>query len=108
VLLDVHSYSHEPLPYELHADGPRPAICLGTDAFHTPPWLLDAAREAFSPLGTVGTDSPFAGTYVPLSRYGTDARVASLMLEIRRDVLGEQEAAVARALAALVDAVRVR
>jgi N-formylglutamate deformylase len=56
----------------------------------------------------VGTDSPFAGTYVPLSRYGTDARVASLMLEIRRDVLDEQEAAVARALAALVDAVRVR
>jgi N-formylglutamate deformylase len=108
VLLDVHSYSHEPLPYELHADGPRPAICLGTDAFHTPPWLLDAAREAFSPLGTVGADSPFAGTYVPLTRYGTDARVASLMLEIRRDVLGEQEAAVARALAALVDAVRVR
>jgi N-formylglutamate deformylase len=86
VLLDVHSYPSVPLPYELHADGPRPAVCLGTDPAHTPAWLVEAAREAFAPLGTVGLDSPFAGTYVPLAHYGRDERVLSLMIELRRDV----------------------
>lgn len=103
VLLDVHSYPRDPLPYELHADGPRPAVCLGTDAFHTPPWLVDAAREAFAPLGTVQRDTPFAGTYVPLAHHRTEARVTSLMLEVRRDVIDDAEPAVARALATLVD-----
>jgi N-formylglutamate deformylase len=104
VLLDVHSYPREPLPYELHADGPRPAICLGTDAFHTPPWLAESAREAFAPLGDVALNTPFAGTYVPLAHFRADLRVASLMLELRRDVVVEHEPAAARALAALVDA----
>jgi N-formylglutamate deformylase len=106
VLLDVHSYPREPLPYELHPGGPRPAICLGTDAFHTPVWLVDAARAAFAPLGEMALDSPFSGTYVPLRHYRTDLRVASVMLEIRRDVVDALEPDVVRALAALVDAVQ--
>jgi N-formylglutamate deformylase len=85
VLLDVHSYPSAALPYELHADGPRPDVCLGTDPVHTPPWLVEAAREAFTALGTVGLDSPFAGTYVPLAHHGTEPRVLSLMVELRRD-----------------------
>jgi N-formylglutamate deformylase len=113
VIVDVHSYPTEPLPYELHGDGPRPPVCLGTDAFHTPPALLDAAREAFGGFGDVRTDSPFAGTYVPLEYYGRDPRVSALMVEIRRDgYMGEPGGpagpgveALGRALAALVDAV---
>lgn len=46
VILDLHSYPLDPLPYELHADQRRPAICLGTDAQHTPAWLVEAARRA--------------------------------------------------------------
>jgi N-formylglutamate amidohydrolase len=53
---------------------------------HTPDWLVTAAREAFTPLGTVGLDSPFAGTYVPLPHHHTDPRVLSVMIELRRDV----------------------
>ena len=67
VLLDVHSYPSRPLPYERHADGPRPAVCLGVDPVHTPSWLLAAARRAFARLGPVGVDTPFRGTYVPLA-----------------------------------------
>ncbi|CAA9449531.1 MAG: hypothetical protein AVDCRST_MAG66-4759 [uncultured Pseudonocardia sp.] len=102
VLLDVHSYPRDPLPYELHAAGPRPEVCLGTDARHTPPWLLAAARAAFAGFGTA-CDTPFAGTYVPLALLG-DARVASLMLEVRRDVHAAREAELTAALAALVAA----
>jgi len=105
VLLDVHSYPPEPLPYELHADGPRPAICLGTDGFHTPPWLFDAARDAFAEVGPLQVNSPFSGTYVPLGHFRTDERVASLMLEIRRDVMDSSTEILIRALTMLVDVV---
>ncbi|WP_456825968.1 N-formylglutamate amidohydrolase [Cellulomonas sp. P5_E12] len=85
VLLDLHSYPTTRLPYELAAAAAaRPQVCLGTDPFHTPPWLVAAGREAFEGWD-VALDSPFAGTYVPLTHYGTDARVASLMVELRRD-----------------------
>ena len=85
VILDVHSYPSKPLPYELHADGARPAVCLGTDAFHTPERLLAAAREAFEPCGEVALNTPFAGCYIPLRHYGSNPHVAALMLELRRD-----------------------
>ncbi|MFG2126859.1 N-formylglutamate amidohydrolase [Streptomyces sp. NPDC048751] len=85
VIIDVHSYPTEPLPYELHGAGPRPPVCLGTDSFHTPPELRDAAREAFAECGETGLDSPFSGTYVPLEFYSSDPRVSALMVELRRD-----------------------
>ncbi|MET9651291.1 N-formylglutamate amidohydrolase [Streptomyces sp. NPDC006460] len=113
VVIDVHSYPTKALPYELHGDGPRPPVCLGTDSFHTPPALLDAAREAFAGFGGIGLDSPFAGTYVPLRYYGTAANVGALMVEIRRDLYMEEPGgpagpgldALAAALARLVDRV---
>jgi N-formylglutamate amidohydrolase len=85
VILDLHSYLQHPLPYELYLGDERPVICLGADDLHTPAWLLDAARAAFAPLGTVAINQPFRGTYVPLRHYGRDKRVMSLMLELRRD-----------------------
>jgi N-formylglutamate deformylase len=86
VIIDVHSYPSRALPYELHGTGPRPAVCLGTDPFHTAETLVSSAREAFAPLGGTALNTPFAGTYVPLRHYGKDARVGALMLELRRDV----------------------
>ncbi|MBC9725902.1 N-formylglutamate amidohydrolase [Streptomyces sp. TRM68367] len=113
VIIDVHSYPTAPLPYELHGEGPRPPVCLGTDTFHTPPALLDAARKAFAGCGETGLDSPFAGTYVPLEFYSTRPEVAALMVEIRRDTYMTEPGGpagpglhrLATALAALVDAV---
>ncbi|GHE82301.1 hypothetical protein GCM10014715_42660 [Streptomyces spiralis] len=111
VIVDVHSYPATALPYELHGEGPRPPVCLGTDAFHTPPELVRQAREVFGDLGETGLNSPFAGTYVPLEFYGRDARVGALMVEIRRDTYmtepggpaGPGLGRLAEALAALVD-----
>jgi len=91
VILDIHSYPAEPLPYELHTDLRRPAICLGVDDMHTPTWLVGAARELLGPVGECLVNEPFIGTYVPLKHYGNDARVASIMVEIRRDIYCERD-----------------
>jgi N-formylglutamate amidohydrolase len=120
VVIDVHSYPSRALPYELHGDGPRPPICLGTDPFHTPSELLDRAEAAFAGFGGTAVNSPFTGTYVPLKHYGRDPRVQALMIEIRRDLYmhepgGDPHAGVgsgrgvgplAEALAALVSAIQ--
>jgi N-formylglutamate amidohydrolase len=114
VVIDVHSYPSRALPYELHADRPRPAVCLGTDPAHTPPGLIAAAREAFAACGhDVAENAPFAGCYVPLKHHRRDPAVTAIMIEIRRDTYmrepgGEPTAGLdglAAALANLVDAV---
>ncbi|MFF6782333.1 N-formylglutamate amidohydrolase [Streptomyces sp. NPDC012510] len=113
VVLDVHSYPTESLPYELHGDGPRPPVCLGSDPFHTPADLLAAAEEEFAGFGGTEVNSPFGGAYVPLQYYGSDPRVTVLMIEIRRDVYMREPGGPAGpglkrpadALARLVDAV---
>jgi N-formylglutamate deformylase len=85
VVVDLHSYPRRPLPYELHGDGPRPPLCLGTDPRHTPPWLVALVTEVARRHGIdVAQDTPFRGTFVPSAHVG-DPRVASIMLEIRRD-----------------------
>lgn len=84
VILDVHSYPADPLPYELHPRAQRPEVCLGVDDAHTPEWLLDSARAAFT-RWDIAVDEPFVGCYVPLAYYGRARPVYSLMVEIRRD-----------------------
>ena len=88
VIVDVHSYPRERLPYE--RGGPdRPEICLGTDADHTPSWLEDAAGTAFAGRD-VAVNTPFAGCYVPLKHYRRDPRVNAIMIEIRRDLYTDE------------------
>lgn len=112
VVIDVHSYPSRALPYELHGSDPRPPVCLGTDPFHTPDTLLAQAREAFAPYGDTAVNTPFAGTYVPLTYYGKEPRVTALMLELRRDRYLDEPvtphdglAKAADALTRLIDAV---
>ncbi len=106
VLVDVHSFPARALPYELHAGDRRPAVCIGTDSRHTPSWLLTLARAAFADFD-VTIDEPFRGTYVPLRHYETDDRVASVMVEVRRDVPPDSIAMVG-ALTSFVDGVTRR
>lgn len=84
-IIDLHSYAVDPLPYELHADGARPNLCIGVDDFHTPSELVETVRQAFAGVGTIGVNTPFSGTYVPLKYYQSDSRVMSVMLELRKD-----------------------
>jgi predicted N-formylglutamate amidohydrolase len=105
-IIDVHSYPVVKLPYELHGDGPRPEVCVGTDAFHTSPELELAATSAMATAtrtGDVGLNSPFTGSYVPLDQYERNPAVESVMLEIRRDVVDGNAEGLVAAITALID-----
>jgi len=85
VLVDLHSYHVQALPYELHQDARRPPVCLGVDIDHTPAALRERSFRACSAIGEVVVNEPFAGSYVPLRHFGRDNRVSSVMVELRRD-----------------------
>ena len=87
LILDGHSFPRDPLPYEVDSSLARPEICIGTDAYHIPAWLRDAAVTLFEEAGfTTAVNHPFAGAMVPQDYYQTDKRVAALMIEVRRDL----------------------
>ena len=87
LIIDAHSFSSAPLPYELHSQNVRPDICIGTDDFHTPKKIAEYLYNAFSELGyKVGINNPFCGTIVPLKFYRKNKNVNSVMLEINRSL----------------------
>lgn len=105
LIIDLHSYPREPLPYELHSDQARPSLCLSTDPVHTPPALIEAARSAWA--ASTELNQPFSGSYVPERFYGTEDRVRSVMLEIRRDLIQDwrEELPAKRVASPIVDVI---
>lgn len=85
VIIDVHSYRAGQHPNAVNHGQRRPAMCIGTDAFHTPDWLTEIFRGEFSKTGDCYENEPYAGTYVPLKYYQSDTRVRSIMMETRAD-----------------------
>jgi N-formylglutamate amidohydrolase len=117
LVLDCHSFGTVPLPSESDQSTDRPDICIGTDAFHTPPALADRFVAAFAAEGfSTDIDRPFSGALVPLRHYARDRRVSAVMVEVRRglycdEATGEPlrefdavEAAIQRALSACLEA----
>ncbi len=85
LIIDCHSFPAIAHPYENVTDVERPDICLGTDDFHTPGWLVQAAMDAFESTGLrVAVNHPFSGTFVPNQHYRKEPRVQSLMIEVNR------------------------
>ncbi len=86
LILDCHSFSSKPLPFEPDQDPDRPDMCIGTDDFHSHEELVQTV-ETFCRDSRlkVRRNSPYKGTYVPLKHLlGKDKRVSSMMIEIRR------------------------
>lgn len=86
LIVDCHSFPSVPLPCDIDQKQPRPDMNVGTDPFHTPPQLALRLKRALEAEGwSVGMDWPYSGTMVPTWAYGKDARVKSVMVEVRRD-----------------------
>ena len=85
LVIDCHSFPGRPLPYELNQSMDRPDICIGTDDFHTPGWLVNAIGLVFKKSGfSVKINHPFAGSLVPSEYYLKNENVFSVMIEINR------------------------
>ena len=93
LIIDCHSFPSVPLPCDLSQKMPRPDICIGTDAFHTPPALAAAISLYFEMKGySLALNEPFSGALVPSPHYRQDARVASVMIEVRRGLYMDEAA----------------
>lgn len=93
LILDCHSFPSDPLPFANDSIDPidYPDICLGTDRFHTPRPLAESCQQLFQTEGfRTAVDIPFSGTIMPLARHGRDRRVASIMIEVNRDLYMER------------------
>lgn len=87
LLVDAHSFASRPLPHEPDQACPRSDICIGTDGFHTPPWLSELAARLFRERGlAVSINRPFSGALVPMAFLHKEPRVVSLMIEVNRSL----------------------
>lgn len=91
VVVDLHSFSSQTLPYEGKLEKYRPEICIGTDSFHTSSELSDAFKDEFGSVFDTSLNTPFAGALVPMKYYNRDSRVSSVMVETRRDLYEDEE-----------------
>jgi N-formylglutamate deformylase len=87
LLVDAHSFSSKPLPHEPDQTTDRCQVCIGTDEFHSPPWLIEWLIAAFRQRGfDVAADRPFSGTFMPRELYRRDSRALSVMIEMNRSL----------------------
>lgn len=86
IVVDLHSYPAKARSYERFQSARRPAVCVGVDFDHTPAGLVERVSHACSVIGDIVVNEPFTGTYIPLRHFGRDIKVASVMVEIRRDM----------------------
>jgi N-formylglutamate amidohydrolase len=85
LIIDCHSFSSKPLPYEPDKDTKRPDICLGTHDLHTTIELLEEGETFFRNSGLITyRNKPYDGTYAPSKFLNKDSRVSSLMIEVNR------------------------
>lgn len=113
VIIDVHSYRAKQHPNAVNHEQRRPAMCIGTDEFHTPNWLTQIFRDSFAVLGDCFENEPYAGTYVPLDFYGKEPRVLSVMMETRANTFLDENlkphegfAAVSSGLAQVIEKIQ--
>jgi N-formylglutamate amidohydrolase len=85
LILDCHSFPSSPLTRAIVQDEIRPDFNIGTDSCHTPKYIIDESINYFETKGyTLGIDTPYSGSIVPMEYYQKDKRVTSIMLEVNR------------------------
>ena len=85
LIVDCHSFPSSPLTRALVQESNTPDFNIGTDSFHTPSYLIEESKEFFKSSGlSLGIDTPYSGSIVPMEFYQKDKRVTSIMLEVNR------------------------
>jgi N-formylglutamate deformylase len=88
LILDIHSFSDKPLPYELYKDLKRPDICIGTDDFHSDKKNVDKLIYKIKEMEfSYSINEPFKGCIIPSEYYLKDNRVKGIMLEFNKKAL---------------------
>ena len=86
IIVDCHSFSKN-VVRNGNNEKPYPDICIGSDAFHTPPEFANSLIREVQKLGYSATiNYPFSGSIVPMKYYNVDKRVISVMIEINRSL----------------------
>ena len=94
LIVDCHSFSGTPLPYEPEQHPTRPDFCIGTVEGHSSKHLVRCAVNALqTPEFSVALNYPYAGSMIPLAYWG-DSRVQTLMVEVNRSLYQQQGALV--------------
>lgn len=91
LIIDLHSFSSEQLPYEGPLLKDRPEVCIGTDPYHTSSEISEAFYQSFNKTFDTGLNAPFSGALVPQAFYLSDPRVSSVMIETRRDLYEDEK-----------------
>ncbi len=92
IIVDLHSFSPVPLPYEPNQDDDRPDICIGSDGFHTPDQLKGFAGRFFCDRGyTAAFDTPYGGAITPSNMYRREVRLLAIMIEMNRRLYMDTE-----------------
>ena len=83
-IIDCHSFNEEPIG-SLVAHPLSPDICIGTDAYHTPDYLLRYTMNFWTRHGySVELNNPYSGCIIPSEFYGTEKNVKGIMIEINK------------------------
>jgi N-formylglutamate deformylase len=94
LIIDCHSFPDRPLPYELDQSLKRPDICIGTDEFHTPQWLINDCVRLYEHYDLKTTiNKPFKGSLVPVKYYRSNKNVLSVMIEVNRKLYLNEDTA---------------
>lgn len=87
VIVDGHSFPSSPLPCDQDQTQTRPDFCLGFDEYHSKPALIAKLTSVIEDAGySLGLNTPYAGSLVPMDYYQKESKVLSIMIEINRRI----------------------
>lgn len=91
-VIDCHSFNDDPLG-SLVAHPKSPDICIGTDEYHTPEYLLNYTMNFWARHGySVEMNNPYSGCIIPSEFFRSDKNVKGIMIEVNKRLYmnGEQ------------------
>jgi len=90
LFIDLHSYSKEPLEYELYKNLKRPEICIGLNDSYNKKIVEKLIYTINKFKYSWAINQPFKGCLLP-SEFINDKRVHGIMIEIRKDIYNTDE-----------------